>query len=223
MARKDYADTGLIDTSAGGTAAVNEVMEAAYKGADVVNAETVAEEVDEVEGVEPTKAEEAEPAPDLEYELGVARAEVEEWKDKHLRLQAEWNTYRRRMGEQREQEKAVATAGLVESLLPVIDDFERTIAYAEEHGSDNLLGGVEAVHTKLVDVLTKAGVEVLDPKGEAFDALEAQAVGTVDDASVPDETVNDVYQKGYKMGGKVLRPAMVTVTTGGPKREKADE
>ena len=223
MARKDYADTGLIDTSAGGTAAVNEVMEAAYKGADVVNAETVAEEVDEVEGVEPTKAEEAEPTPDLEYELGVARAEVEEWKDKHLRLQAEWNTYRRRMGEQREQEKAVATAGLVESLLPVIDDFERTIAYAEEHGSENLLGGVEAVHTKLVDVLTKAGVEVLDPKGEAFDALEAQAVGTVDDASVPDETVNDVYQKGYKMGGKVLRPAMVTVTTGGPKREKADE
>ena len=54
-------------------------MEAAYKGADVVNVEHVAEEVDEVEGVEPAKAEEAEPTPNLEYELGLARAEVEEW------------------------------------------------------------------------------------------------------------------------------------------------
>lgn len=223
MAKNDYADSGLIDTSVGGSAAVNNVMEAAFKGADVVNAEAVAEEVDEVEGVEPKKAEEAEPAPDLEYELGLARAEVEDWKDKHLRLQAEWNTYRRRMAEQREQEKAVATAKLVESLLPVVDDFERTVAYAEEHGSENLLGGVQAVHAKLMDVLTKDGVEVVDPQGEAFDALEHQAVGTVEDDSVPDETVAQVYQKGYKMGGKVLRPAMVTVTTGGPKRPKDEK
>ena len=69
-------------------------------------------------------------------------------------------------------------------------------------------------------VLQKDGVQIIDPKGQAFDALEAQAVATVDDASVPDETVAEVYQKGYRLGTKVLRPAMVTVTTGGPKREK---
>ena len=86
-----------------------------------------------------------------------------------------------------------------------------------------LLDGVSAVHTKMVDVLKKDGVEVIDPQGEAFDALEAQAVATVDDANVPDETVAEVYQKGYKMGSKVLRPAMVTVTSGGPKREKAPD
>ena len=79
------------------------------------------------------------------------------------------------------------------------------------------------MHTKLVDALKRDGVQIIDPKGEAFDALEAQAVATVDDASVPDETVADVYQKGYKMGNKVLRPAMVTVTTGGPKREVPKE
>lgn len=223
MAKNDYADSGLIDTSVGGTSAVSEVMEAAYKGADVVNVEHVAEEVDEVEGVEPAKAEEAEPTPNLEYELGLARAEVEEWKDKHLRLQAEWNTYRRRMNEQREQEKALAAQSLVESILPVMDDFERTISYAEEHGSENLLGGVQAVHAKLVNVLQAGGVEAIDPKGEAFDALAAQAVGTVEDETVPDETVAEVYQKGYKMGGKVIRPAMVTVTIGGPKRPKDSE
>ena len=136
---------------------------------------------------------------------------------------AEWDTYRRRTTEQREVEKARATEKLVTSLLPVIDDFERTIDYATKNGEGGLFDGVKAVHAKLVDVLKKDGVEVIDPAGEAFDALEAQAVATVDDASVPDETVSEVYQRGYKMGTKVLRPAMVTVTSGGPKREKPQE
>ena len=152
-----------------------------------------------------------------------AAAEVAEWKDKYMRLHAEWDTYRRRTKEQREEEKARAAEKLVVSLLPVLDDLERTIDYAENNsGADaanGLLDGVKAVLSKFVDTLQKDGVEVLDPAGEAFDALEAQAVGTVDDPSQPDETVNEVYQKGYRMGAKVLRPAMVTVTTGGPKRE----
>ncbi|MEG2458574.1 MAG: nucleotide exchange factor GrpE [Raoultibacter sp.] len=151
--------------------------------------------------------------------LTLIRAEVEAWKDKHLRLQAEWDTYRRRTNEQRTQEKARAAEKLVESLIPVIDDFERTIDYAQKNGEIGLLEGIEAVHTKFVGVLDKDGVSVIDPQGEAFDALEAQAVGTVEDAETPDETVAEVYQKGYRMGNKVLRPAMVTVTTGGPKRE----
>ena len=125
--------------------------------------------------------------------------------------------------EQREAEKARAAEKLVTNLLPVIDDFERTIDYAANNGEAGLLDGVKAVHSKLVNTLTSGGVEVIDPKGDAFDALEAQAVATVDDASVPDETVAEVYQKGYKMGSKVLRPAMVTVTSGGPKREKAPD
>ena len=78
--------------------------------------------------------------------------------------------------------------------------------------------GVDAVRTKLLGVFEHEGVEPIDPKGEAFDPNVHQAVGRVDDASQYDETVNDVYQKGYRMGGKVLRPAMVTVTYGGEKR-----
>ena len=152
--------------------------------------------------------------------LKKAQAEAADWQDKYLRLHAEWDTYRRRTNEQREAERARAAEKLVTSLLPVIDDFERTIDYAEQNGEGELLSGVQAVHTKLVDVLSRDGVIVIDPAGEAFDALECQAVATVEDDSVPDETVSQVYQKGYKMGMKVLRPAMVTVTTGGPKREK---
>ena len=161
--------------------------------------------------------------PTTDEQVAKAKAEATEWQDKYLRLHAEWDTYRRRTTEQREAEKARATEKLVESLLPVIDDFERTIDYADKNGEGGLLDGVKAVHSKLVATLVKDGVQVIDPKGEAFDALEAQAVATVEDASVPDETVADVYQKGYKMGSKCLRPAMVTVTSGGPKREKPQE
>ena len=164
-----------------------------------------------------------EAAPSTDEQVAQAQAEAREWQDKFMRLHAEWDTYRRRTTEQREIEKARAAEKLVTSLLPVIDDFERTIDYATSNGETGLFDGVKAVHSKLIDVLTKDGVEIIDPAGEAFDALEAQAVATVDDASVPDETVAEVYQRGYKMGTKVLRPAMVTVTTGGPKREKPQE
>lgn len=152
-----------------------------------------------------------------------AKAEADAWRDKYFRLHAEWDTYRRRMNEQREEENLRATEKLVESLIPVIDDFERSIAYAEGNGEEGLLGGIKAVHNKIGEVLKKEGVEIINPEGEAFDALEAQAVATVDDPSVPDETVAQVYQKGYRMGNKVIRAAMVTVTVGGPKRETKSE
>lgn len=156
-------------------------------------------------------------------ELAAAKAETADWQDKYVRLHAEWDTYRRRMTEQREAEKVRATEKLMESLIPVLDDFARTVDYAETNGETGLLGGVKAVQAKLSDTLAKGGLVVISPAGEAFDALECQAVGTVDDPSVPDETVAQVYQPGYKMGTKVIRPAMVTITTGGPKREKPEE
>lgn len=174
-----------------------------------VEAETIEEDA---EGEEPE-----------EDPVEKAKAEADAWRDKYFRLHAEWDTYRRRMNEQREEERLRATEKLVEGLLPVIDDFERSIAYAEGNGEEGLLGGVKAVHNKLNEALKKEGVEVIDPEGEAFDALEAQAVATVDDPSVPDETVAQVYQKGYRMGNKVIRAAMVTVTVGGPKRETKSE
>ena len=190
----------------------------AEEAADAADAEAGGD----ADAADPDAASAPDSATILELAEKVA-AEAKEWKDKYLRLHAEWDTYRRRTGEQREAEKARATEKLVGDLLPVIDDFERTIDYAENNGETGLLDGVKAVHTKLLDVLTKGGVEVIDPAGQAFDAIESQAVGLVEDASVPDETVASVYQRGYKMGAKVLRPAMVTVTTGGPKRPKEEE
>lgn len=183
--------------------------------ADHAASDTVAEAEEVLEA-------QAEEAPTNDELVEKAQAEAKDWQDKYLRLHAEWDTYRRRTAEQREQERLRAGEKLVEKLLPVIDDFERTIDYAEKNGEAGLIDGVKAVHSKFVNVLETGGVQVINPAGQAFDALECQAVATVDDASVPDETVHEVYQKGYKMGTKVLRAAMVTVTTGGPKRPKPE-
>ena len=72
-------------------------------------------------------------------------------------------------------------------------------------------------------MLEKQGVEVIDPAGEAFNPMDHQAVGRVENPDVYDETVADVYQKGYRLGGKVVRPAMVTVSYGGAKRPAEPE
>ena len=87
--------------------------------------------------------------------LKKAQADAAEWQDKFVRLHAEWDTYRRRTAEQREAEKSRAAEKLVTNLLPVIDDFERTIDYATNNGEASLLGGVEAVHAKLLGVLAE--------------------------------------------------------------------
>lgn len=162
-------------------------------------------------------------------EAETAKKEAADASDRLLRLQADWDNYRRRTAAERIAERERAAEKLVTNLLPVLDDMER----ASDHAAQNAEGdekvaqfveGVMAVHAKMLDILGKEGVEVIDPAGEAFDPLVHQAVGRVEDAEAYDETVAQVYQKGYRMGGKVIRSAMVTVTYGGPKRpaEEAD-
>lgn len=186
--------------------------------AEVVDAEIV----EEADSPEPSGDEASEEA-SAEAAVAKAKEEAAEWQGKYLRLHAEWDTYRRRMKEQREEESRRATEKLVEDIIPVLDDFERSINYANENGEEGLLGGVTAVYAKLNEVLVKEGVEIIDPVGQPYEALEAQAVATVDNPNVPDETVEQVYQKGYRMGNKIIRPAMVTVAVGGPKRETDEE
>lgn len=190
-----------------------------------MNAGETAEEL-EAQFVGEADSEEGQPqaeAPGADEDpLAKALAEVEDWKGRFMRLHAEWDTYRRRTEEQRAEDKARAGENLVTGLIPVLDDFERSIDYAVNNGEVGLLDGVKQVYSKLVGVLEKGGVVVIDPAGEPFDALEHQAVANVDRSDVYDETVEQVYQKGYKMGRKVIRPAMVTVATGGPKRPVED-
>lgn len=174
----------------------------------------------------------------VEDEIESAKKEAADAKDRFVRLQADWENFRRRTAAERLAEKERAAEGLVTNLLPVIDDMEHAIEHANAVDGEaqapqmqQFVEGVSAIHAKMLAVLAKEGVEPIDPAGEPFEPLLHQAVGRVEDAEVYDETVAQVYQKGYKMGDKVIRNAMVTVTYGGPKRpaepaedaEKAEE
>ena len=166
---------------------------------------------------------------DVEDQIEAAKKEATDATDRMLRLQADWENYRRRTAAERLAEKERAAEKLVTNLLPVIADIERAIEHAGATEGDaqfqQFVDGVSAVHAKVLAVLAKEGVEPIDPAGEPFDPLAHQAVGRVEDAEAFDETVAQVYQKGYKMGDKVIRTAMVTVTYGGPKRpvEQAED
>ena len=146
-------------------------------------------------------------------------AEVTELRDKYARLQAEWDNFRKRTAAERKSERDRAAESLVTDLLPVLDDLERAINHARESGEGGTLtDGVEAIQSKFLQILGKHKVEQLLAQGEAFDATRHQAVGVEEDASVPEETVVKVYQQGYIMGDRVIRPAMVVTSTGGPER-----
>lgn len=184
--------------------------------------EETAEQEAEAEVEEDAEAEEADQT-DGPNIFEAITAEVNELRDRYARLQAEWDNYRKRTAAERKSERERAAESLVTDLLPVLDDLERAINHAKESGEGgNLTDGVEAIQGKFLQILGKHKVEMLKAQGEPFDAMQHQAIGTEEDTDVPEETVIKVYQQGYKMGDRVIRPAMVVTSTGGPQRT-ADE
>lgn len=186
-----------------GEAAAAEDMKADAEKAKAERDDLVAQLTDAAEAVEASKK------------------EAQEATARLARLQADWDNYRKRTAQERVAERARATEKLVEGLLPVVDDLEHAIDHAEASGDGSVkefAQGIVAVHQKMLDVLAHEGVEVIDPVGEPFDPMREQAVGKVEDTEAYDETVAQVLRKGYGMAGRVIRPAMVSVTFGGPKR-----
>ncbi len=187
---------------------------------EVVEAEVLEPEEAE-EATKPEEGEEASEESDAEAdgepeedELAQAKAVAADMRDKYLRLQAEWDNFRKRTAAEREQEKVRASEKLVKDLIPVIDDLERAVEHAQQTGEGgSLTQGVEAVTAKFLQILGKSKVEQIEAVGEPFDPNKHQAVGTQPDDTVPEETVVAVYQKGYQMGDRVLRPAMVVTST----------
>lgn len=195
-------------------------VEAAIKAGEAAAEQDFKSEAD---GLRAERDELAKKLASVSDDIEAAKAEAAASADRLSRLQADWENYRRRTERDRVTERERACEGLVKDLLPAIDDLERAIQHAQASAEGNevaqqLADGVSAVHEKVVSVLERQGVEVIDPAGQPFNPMDHQAVGRVENADEYDETVADVYQKGYRMGGKVVRPAMVTVTYGGAKR-----
>lgn len=180
---------------------------------------------DPADGQDADEAQDAEPADDAEADLFTAiKQEVTDLRDRYARLQAEWDNYRKRTAAERDAERVRASESLVKDILPVIDDLERAVKHAKDSGDGgSLTEGVEAIMGKMLQVLGKHKVVQIEADGQPFDAMQHQAVGTQEDAEVPEETVVQVYQQGYKMGDRVIRPSMVVTSTGGPARQAADD
>lgn len=196
----------------------------APEAAEAVEAEVI-EDAPEEGGDAPADSGDSESSAGDQPDIFTAiKQEVTDLRDKYARLQAEWDNYRKRTATERDSERKRAAEKLVTDLLPVLDDLERAIKHAKESGDGgSLTEGVEAIQSKFLQILGKYYVQQIEAEGEPFDAMKHQAVGTQEDASVPEETVVQVYQQGYEMGDRVIRPAMVVTSVGGPARPAAPD
>ena len=121
------------------------------------------------------------------------------------RLQAEFENYRKRMMREQTEIAGRAAAGLIERLLPIVDNLDRALAHEDESS------GLRLIRKELMDVLAAEGLEEISALGERFDPHLHEAVESHEDYNVSDPVCSAVYRSGYKLKGKVLRPAMVGV------------
>jgi molecular chaperone GrpE len=143
--------------------------------------------------------------------LARLQRERDEYLDLARRAQADFENYRKRAAKEAAAAGERAKGGLVRELLPVVDNLERALASAQE-GEQHLAEGVRLVHSELIAVLERNGVEPFDPKGESFDPTLHEALSTRSEDGADPGVVLDVIEKGYKANGSVLRPARVVVS-----------
>ena len=137
-------------------------------------------------------------------------AQLKEKDDRILRLQADFENFRRRTAKEKEELAAVITQNLLTDLLPLLDNFERAMA-VEQSDVEAFQKGMEMIFTQLREVLDKHGLENIEAEGQPFDPNIHQAVMRVENPDVEDGTITQVLQKGYQAKGRVIRPAMVQV------------
>jgi len=143
---------------------------------------------------------------------GKLENEVAELKDRHLRLAAEFDNYRKRATRERAELSDRAQASFVAKLLDVLDDMDRLVASDPATPLPTLREGLSAVDRKLSKVLEDAGVERIDPTGAPFDPSQHEAVSTVASPDRSrDQQVSATFQPGYRFKGVLVRPARVQV------------
>ena len=163
----------------------------------------------EGESQEETKEEAADSEKEVAEKGGDAEAEAEEpMKDQYLRLMADFQNYKRRVAKEREDTRAYANEKIVTELLTVLDNFDRAMEHDADEGFKE---GMQMILDQFNDVLKHAGVEEIEAQGAEFDPNVHNAVLMEDTDEVESGHVSCVLQKGYKLNGKVIRPAMVKV------------
>ncbi|HHP1037818.1 TPA: nucleotide exchange factor GrpE [Bacillus thuringiensis] len=184
--------------------------------------EQVVEEVKEAqveEAVTPENSEETEETVEEKSEAALLQEKVDELQAKltetegrTLRLQADFENYKRRVQMDKQAAEKYRAQSLVSDILPALDNFERAMQVeATDEQTKSLLQGMEMVHRQLLEALTKEGVEVIEAVGKQFDPNEHQAIMQVEDSEFESNAVVEEFQKGYKLKDRVIRPSMVKV------------
>jgi molecular chaperone GrpE len=146
---------------------------------------------------------------ELQKELDQLAMEKAELQDRLLRAQAEFQNFRKRVEKERGELYEYASMEAVRALLPVLDDFERSLK--AESSDKEYVKGMELIYQRFYDGLKKLGLEPIISQGEPFDPHVHHAVDTVETDEAPPDTVLEEFQRGYNFKGRMLRPAMVKV------------
>lgn len=160
----------------------------------------------------------------LEEELAQAKARIEDKHDKHLRAVAELSNYRKRVQKEREELVRFAREDLVLKLVDVLDNFDRALVAAKTMSDfDAFHKGVELILKQMSQTLEREGLVPFASKGQPFDPTKHEAVMTVETEQHPPGIVMDEISRGYTLGDRVVRPALVTVSRERSKTEAPAE
>lgn len=151
----------------------------------------------------------------LATELDERIAETQTLRDQLVRTHADFDNYRKRTARDLEHLRKTATEALLKELLPVVDNLERALGHSDAL-ANGLAEGVQLVLNQLRDVLAARGVEAIAGTGEPFDPNVHEALAHMPSETHPADTVAEVFQRGYRIGSYVLRPAQVVVSSGSP-------
>ena len=131
--------------------------------------------------------------------------------DKYLRINAEYDNFRKRTEKEKKEIYSNAVADVLKDILPALDNVERAMQFSNTSDPEKVLEGVKMIYSQFMSSLAKIGVEEIIAAGEQFNPEVHNAVFHEEDESQPDNTVTEVLQKGYIKGDRVIRPAMVKV------------
>ncbi|MBI2213352.1 MAG: nucleotide exchange factor GrpE [Acidobacteria bacterium] len=148
------------------------------------------------------------------------RRENKELRDRLLRSRADIDNFRKRTEREKQDFYRYALADIMRELLPVLDNFERALAASAQSAQD-ILVGVDLIYKQLSDVLGKAGLRPVDEEGVPFDPSIHEAVARDEESPLPAHSVATILQKGYMLNERLVRPAMVRVSTGSAAPETA--
>jgi molecular chaperone GrpE len=150
-----------------------------------------------------------------------AKKEASENYNRYLRAVADLENFRRRTVREKDELRQYAAGGVLEDLLPVVDNLTLAIAAARQPNADlkNLTGGVDMVLTQLKTALASHGLKEINPAGQSFDANLHESISAQPSAEIPEGHVTTVVRPGFTLNGRLLRPASVIVSSGSAKAD----